>query len=91
MLFFNKRFQLKSCILGFKQIVGQHNSLNIRNYIDHEIKTYNLQNKISGITTDNAPDIKGAVKEGLGVSNGCLCHIFNLTAQNGLCLWSKLK
>ncbi len=89
--FFNKRFEIKSCILGFKQIVGQHNSQNIRNYIDHELNTLNLQNKIAGITTDNASDIKGAVKNGLGVSNGCLCHIVNLTVQNGLYLWSKLK
>ena len=89
--FFNRKFQLRSALLGFKQIVGQHKSQNIRHYIEHELEVLGIKDKIVGITTDNAADMKAAVKKDLGLSISCLCHILNLTAQNGLCLWSKVK
>ncbi len=87
---FNKKFELKSSVLGFKSVSGRHTASNIRNYIDHELKNLEIKDKIAGITTDNASDIKKAVI-GINVTCGCLCHILNLTVQNGLCLWTNLK
>ena len=55
--FFNRKFQLRSALLGFKQIVGQHKSQNIRHYISeysfYNIKTQNFRGKIFGINKLN--------------------------------------
>ena len=62
MTFFNRFFQYKSIVFGFRHVVGQHTAVNLKAYIDFKLKALNVSSaKISSITTDNAQDIKNAL------------------------------
>ena len=90
--FFNHLFEYKSIVFGFRNVIGQHTSANLKAYIEYELKSLDISPiKISSITTDNAQDIKNATSVGFGIRIGCLCHILNLVVQNGLELWTTKK
>jgi hypothetical protein len=89
--FFNQFYEYISAVLGFRHINGAHTSANLSNYISSELKQLNIdQSKIVATTVDNASDIKKAASS-FGVRFSCLCHLLNLTVQNGLQLWSQKK
>ncbi|XP_049823404.1 E3 SUMO-protein ligase ZBED1 [Aethina tumida] len=79
--FLNDNLEIKHAVLGCQ------NAKIIKNIIEE----WHLNNKILIIISDNAPNIKRAIKEELQLKHfGCHAHTLNLIAQNSLKCASKV-
>ena len=76
--------------LSFHRFDEQKLSLNIQLFFEHEKERFGLGTRIlTGITTDNGPDIKRAAASGvLGSRYACLAHCLNLVVHHGTCVWN---
>ena len=91
--FFDRRYNSVSLTIGFRQLVGDHIAQRLRMYIQHELKSLKIENKICSITTDNASNIVAATTNYIyfGDRFSCLAHDLNLIVQDGLHLHDKKK
>jgi hypothetical protein len=76
--FFDKEHNLISIIIAFQKTAGRHSADNSKAYIQQELETYKIANKIRSITTDNASDMIKATKDSFGSHMSCLAHNLNL-------------
>jgi hypothetical protein len=79
--FFDHDFNYFSLIIGFRKFMGRHLQERLKEFIENELKSLNIIDKISAITTDNAADIKSATSSGFGIRFSCLAHNLNLTVK----------
>lgn len=70
----------KSVLLGCSEFEPWHNW----NYLISEAANWGISNKISGVITDNAPNIVAAVKSTTWRNFPCFAHTVNLIVQHGL-------
>ena len=86
---FSVDFDFVSLLLSFHGFGEQKLSSNIRLFFEYEKERFGLGTRIlTGITTDNGPDIKQAATSGvLGTRFACLAHCFNLMVHHGTCIW----
>ncbi|CAF2094555.1 unnamed protein product [Rotaria magnacalcarata] len=86
---FSMEFDFVSLPLSFHQFNEQKLAVNIRSFFEYEKERFGLGTRIlSGITTDNGPDIKsGASSSVLGPRYACLAHCLNLVVHHGTCVW----
>ncbi|CAF1216161.1 unnamed protein product [Adineta ricciae] len=88
--YFTASLENKSIVLSFRRFSDKHSGENFRNFIIHELKKMNLENKIQSITTDGGPDIKCATQgETFGIRIGCAAHNLNLVVKKALWLFDK--
>ena len=88
--FYDKHYRYTSLVIGFRQFIGPHDAVQIKNYINYEIDKLQIRYKLRSITTDNGSNIKSATQYGdFGIRIGCYCHNINLIISKGLCLWEK--
>ncbi len=79
--FFDAEFNYYSIIIGFRKILGRHLAKRLKTFLQREINSYNIKDKIVAITRDNAADITKATSSGFGESISCIAHNMNLTLK----------
>ena len=70
--FFDCDFNYFSLIIAFRKFVGRHLKERLKAFIENELKSLNISEKISVITTDNVADVKSATSSGFGIRISCL-------------------
>ena len=87
---FSIDFDFVSLPLSFHQFHEQKLAVNIQAFFEYEKERFGLGTHIlSGITTDNGPDVKrGASSGALGPRYACLAHCLNLVVHHGTCVWN---
>ena len=63
-------------------------SQELSDFLMATVKKWNIENKISAVVTDNAPNIVGAIKLNNWRHISCFAHVLNIGIQHGL---EKLK
>ncbi|CAG9837723.1 unnamed protein product [Diabrotica balteata] len=71
-------------LLGCVSYAGRHTAENIQNKIQRLIAEWKLDNRIAAVVTDNASNIKAAVRIGGWQSWGCFAHSLNFVTQSAL-------
>jgi hypothetical protein len=61
--------------------MGRHLAKRLKSFIELEINSLELGDKIVSITRDNAADIKKATLSGFGEPISCIAHNMNLTVK----------
>ena len=61
--------------------MGRHLAKKLTNFLQREVNSYKIKDKIVTITRDNAADIKKATISGFGESISCIAHNMNLTLK----------
>ncbi|CAF2789011.1 unnamed protein product [Rotaria sp. Silwood2] len=86
---FSIDFDFISLPISFHQFNERKLAVNIQSFFEHEKVRFGLGTHIlSGITTDNGPDIKcGASSNVLGPRYACLAHCLNLVVHHATCVW----
>lgn len=89
--FLTNTYVNESFVMAFRRVQGKHSAIKFRAFIRNEIRKMELHQKISSITTDNAPDITVATSDvpEFGVRISCTAHNINLVLQRSLCLFGK--
>ncbi|CAF3367461.1 unnamed protein product [Rotaria socialis] len=87
---FSVDFDFVSLPLSCHRFNEQKLSSNIQLFFEYEKERFGLGSRIlTGITTDNGPDIKRAGSSGvLGRRYACLAHCLNLVVHHGTCVWN---
>lgn len=88
---------MQNSLLEFIHFPSPHNSVTTYELILNVLEKYNLINKIKSITTDNGPEMPGAIEylRSKINSNGvtelnkdwhvrCICHIINLSVKDAI-------
>ncbi|CAH0555110.1 unnamed protein product [Brassicogethes aeneus] len=75
---------LESDLLGCISYTDRHTAENISNHLKDIIREWGLPNKISAVVSDNAANMKAAVRIGGWRFWGCFAHSLNLVTQTGL-------
>ena len=86
---FSSDFEFVSLPLSFHRFNEQRLAVNIQKFFEYERQSFGLDScTLSGITTDNGPDIKcGAASGVLGPRFACLAHCLNLAVHRATCTW----
>ena len=79
--FFDDDFNYFSIIIGFRKILGRHLAHRLKIFIQKEINSFQISEKIVSVTRDNAADIKKATSSDFGESISCIAHNMNLTLK----------
>lgn len=83
--FIDSKFEVQSVLLDCASFGESHTSSNLAQEIRRIIKEWNLENKVLLIISDNAANVKRAIKEELKLKHfGCYAHTINLIAQDAL-------
>lgn len=83
--FLTHDFVIKHMVLGCEAFGERHTGENLGNAIKKIIDEWELQNKILIVVSDNASNIKKAVKDILQLRHfGCYAHSINLIAHDSL-------
>jgi hypothetical protein len=81
--FYDEKLKLVYITLGFRVVRGRHLATRLRKFIEHEIKFYKIENKITSITGDNAPNIVNAITSlNVGPYYSCMGHNINLMVKS---------
>ncbi|CAG8706133.1 8202_t:CDS:2, partial [Gigaspora rosea] len=92
----DESWSLQQRLLNFVELEGAHSGKNIANKFIKMVEFYKIENKIIGITTDNASNNDTmidnieiwAIEQNLNFSDKnhfrCFAHILNLAVQAGL-------
>lgn len=80
----DKQTFLTSDLLSCESCDLSHTGENISNRIKHVLSEWGIANKVTGIVTDNASNMKLAIRLGGWRHWGCFAHSLNLATQNGL-------
>jgi hypothetical protein len=86
---FSIDYEFVSLPISFHRFNDQKLAINIRAFFEYEKERFGFDTRIlSGITTDNGPDIRCGASSGvLGPRYACLAHCFNLVVHHGTCVW----
>lgn len=89
--FVSKDLELKSVLLECSSFGESHTSYNISKEIKKVLAEWNLEGKVLLVVSDNAANIKKAIKEELKLVHfGCYAHTVNLIAQDNLKLYDTI-
>ncbi|XP_036336147.1 zinc finger BED domain-containing protein 1-like [Rhagoletis pomonella] len=80
----NNRLCLASDLLTCTYYSERHTGDNITNKLREILEEWDLSIKVTAIVTDNAANMKAAVRGGGWRHWGCFAHTLNLVAQSGL-------
>ena len=88
---FNNNIEIKSKILSFTPYHDRHTSDNISSELEHQLKIFNIFDKVTTITCDDASNMKASFKklDSRIKCLQCLTHKLHLIVCNGLGLWIK--
>lgn len=75
---------LSSDLLGCISYTERHTAENISNKLKEAIDQWQVTNKIAAVISDNAANMKAAVRIGGWPFWGCFAHSINLVAQSGI-------
>lgn len=89
-------YELNSVLLGCVSFKGSHTGTYYATKISELLKKWNLDDKILMVISDNAANIKKAIKDDLKLKHfGCYAHTLNLIARDALnnieCINSKIR
>ncbi|KAJ8926632.1 hypothetical protein NQ314_020996 [Rhamnusium bicolor] len=79
-----KRTFLASDLLGCVSYTERHSGENIVNKLRDVLTKWEIGNKITAVVSDNASNVKSAVRIGGWRHWGCFAHSLNLVTQSGL-------
>ncbi|CAH1958530.1 unnamed protein product [Acanthoscelides obtectus] len=83
--FLDNKFKLKHRVLGCESFSERHTSANLASAIRNILVEWDLENKVLIFISDNAANIKKAIKEDLQQKHfGSYAHTINLIVQNSL-------
>lgn len=82
--FINHDCELKSYLLSCFKYSESHTSENLKNELIRVVIEWCLENKVSACTSDNAPNIVGAISTCNWRHIGCFVHSLNLVVQHAL-------
>ncbi|CAG9819749.1 unnamed protein product [Phaedon cochleariae] len=84
-------FQLKSVLLECSATSQAHTSVNIARELNNIVVTWGIENKIMLAVTDNAANIRKAIRDELKWKHfGCFAHTINLIAEDCIVLVDDL-
>lgn len=86
--FINSETKLCSRFIGCINYNEKCTSQELSDFLMATVKKWNIENKISAVVTDNAPNIVGAIKLNNWRHISCFAHVLNIGIQHGL---EKLK
>ena len=89
--FLSKEWTLETKVLACERFSERHTGENLKERLEATLDSYNVKNKVVAVTTDNAMNIKNAVKGAGMVDIGCMAHTLNLCAQELLDKDDSLK
>lgn len=75
---------LSSDLLGCISYTERHTAENISNKLKETMDQWGLTNKIAAVVSDNAANMKAAIRIGGWRFWGCFAHLINLVAQSGI-------
>lgn len=83
--FLTNEFAMKHVLLGCDSFPESHTAQNLAAAIQQILNEFNLENKVNMVISDNAANIKKAIKDVLKLKHfGCYAHTLNLIAQDSL-------
>lgn len=83
---------ISSVLLGCIDFDEKHTSDNLARFLRNLVEEWNLSNKLTAIITDNAANIKAAIRKCNWRWLSCFAHSINLTVQSSLdCIDSTLS
>lgn len=82
--FIGEDAELKSYMLECAQFSDRHTAENLANLVKQIAEEWNISNKIVAVSSDNASNIKGAIKHNNWKQIPCFAHTLNLVVQNAL-------
>ncbi|CAH0562953.1 unnamed protein product [Brassicogethes aeneus] len=83
--FINENFKNQSMLLDCSSFGETHTSQNLSKELKRVILEWNLEGKILMVISDNAANIRKAIKDELKLNHlGCYAHTINLVAQDEL-------
>lgn len=82
--FINSETKLCSRLLGCINFNEKHTAIELSNFLKNIAQEWKLENKISAVVTDNASNIKAAIRLTNWRHVPCFAHVLNIGIQNGL-------
>lgn len=82
--FLNTEFELKSFLFDCCKLNLSHTAENLRNHILRITKEWKIEKKICAVVTDNAANIKAAIRLTGWAHLPCFAHTLNLVIQSSL-------
>lgn len=83
--FISEDFEIKTLLLDCLSFPESHTSKNLAGVLQKIIDEWNLEGKILIIISDNASNIKKAIRDDLKLKHlGCFAHNLNLICQNAI-------
>lgn len=80
--FYDKNFKTIYITLGFRVVRGRHLAVRLKKFIEYEIDFYGIREKVTSITSDNAPNIVKAIRNlNCGSPHSCVNHNLNLLVK----------
>lgn len=82
--YFDEKTQLKSAMLECTQFSDRHTAENVAQELKKIADDWAITNKIEAVTTDNAPNIKSAIRLNNWKQIACFAHTLSLIVQTAL-------
>ncbi|CAI6353002.1 unnamed protein product [Macrosiphum euphorbiae] len=82
--FINSETKLCSRLLGCINFNEKHTATELSVFLKDVVREWKLENKISAVVTDNASNIKAAIRQTNWRHVSCFAHVLNIGIQNGL-------
>ncbi|XP_072400428.1 E3 SUMO-protein ligase ZBED1-like [Diabrotica undecimpunctata] len=82
--FIDNDWGLYSCLLTCHQYEQSHTAENLKDDLYNVLKEWNIFDKVFAVTTDNAANMKAAIKLTGWGHIGCFAHTVNLVVQSGI-------
>uniref|UniRef100_A0A182PX25 BED-type domain-containing protein n=1 Tax=Anopheles epiroticus TaxID=199890 RepID=A0A182PX25_9DIPT len=82
--YIDENFKFQSTLLDCSEFEKIHSGLNIANWIADTINQFGITNKVVAMITDNASNMKAAVKELKLDHIPCFAHTLNLIVQHAV-------
>lgn len=83
-IFFNNNAELKSCLLECIQFNDRHTADNLAQELMRIVDNWAITHKVVAATSDNANNIKAAIKINNWKHIPCFAHLLNLIVQSAL-------
>jgi zinc finger BED domain-containing protein 1 (E3 SUMO-protein ligase ZBED1) len=82
--FINEDVSLLSVCLGCEKFEERHTIENLAMFLKNTIQEWKIENKITAVVSDNAPNIVGAIRHCHFRHVSCFAHNINLVVQHAL-------